>query len=186
MADGADESLARAEALLRLFHPPEESFATIRAAESGDVVEPYRSLLDHRSHMTVAMDRHHGGAVGLRVVTVCDPGDGGAEYAREILLERSPGEVVLYGIVRIDLRTVDGATASAIRAARIPLGRLLIEAGFLRDVHHVSLLHVIPGRGLSGLFGRVHAGATFGRVADISLSGRPAVELLEVAAPPRS
>lgn len=185
MADWANDPLARAEALLRLFHSPADGFAEIRAAKSCDVVEPYRSLLDHRSHMTVAMERHHGTAVGLRVVKVVESGDGGDGYAREILLERSPGSVVLYGIVRIDLRAVDAATAAAIRAARIPLGRLLIEAGFLRDVHRVSLLRVVPGRGLAELFGGVAVGETFGRVADISLSGRPAVELLEVVAPQR-
>ena len=92
--------------------------------------------------------------------------------------------VVQYGIVRLDLSAVDAATAAAIRAAEVPLGRLLIEAGLLRDVHNVRLLEVTPGVALCQLFGREGCRPTFGRVAEISLAGRPAIELFEVAAPP--
>ena len=108
----------------------------------------------------------------------------GRGYAREILLARGDGVVVQYGIVRLDLSVIDGATAEAIRAAEVPLGRLLIEAGLLREVHDVSLLEVTPGTGLGRLFGREVCQPTYGRVAEISLAGRPAIELLEVAAPP--
>jgi hypothetical protein len=185
MVQRADDAVARASELLRLFHSPAEGFAVIHPAAADGVGEPYRSLLDHRSHMTVAMEQHHGGPLALRVVQVAPPGIGRLDYAREILLERPSGEVVLYGVVRIDLGAVDEATATAIRAAEVPLGRLLIEAGLLRDVHHVSLLQVAPGDQLTRLFGRSTGAETFGRVAEISLAGRPAVELLEVAAPPQ-
>lgn len=133
--------------------------------------------------MTVAMERHHRGPVSLRVVQVADGTADGRGYAREIILARGDGMVVQYGIVRIDLSVIDAATAAAIRAAEVPLGRLLIEAGLLREVHDVSLLEVVPGTGLRRLFGGDGATRTFGRVAEISLSGRPAIELLEIAAP---
>lgn len=150
---------------------------------AADVPEPFRALLNHASHMTVAMERHHGGPVSLRVVQVADAAPDGRGYAREILLSRGDGVVVQYGIVRLDLSLIDGATAEAIRAAEVPLGRLLIEAGLLREVHDVSLLEVAPGPGLGRLFGGDGAARTFGRVAEISISGRPAIELLEIAAP---
>lgn len=176
-----DSAVSRATDLLRIFYAAPDEFAVTRPVAAGDVPPPFRGLLDHRSHMTVAMERHHGGPVSIRVVRIAD---GAEKYAREILLARGDGMVVQYGIVRIDLSVVDAVTAAAIRAATVPLGRLLIEAGLMREVHNVRLLEVIAGPGLCRLFGRDGCPPTFARVAEISLSGRPAIELLEVAAPP--
>jgi hypothetical protein len=185
--------VARALDLVRLFADPGPSFATFRNVDRGEVPEPARTLLDHTRHMTVAMEAHHGSPLGLRVVARAR--DLGATdghnpwYAREILLLSPRGALVQYGIVRINLAHVDRATAAAIRAGRIPLGRVLINAGLLREVHDVSLLEVRPGPRLASLFGRlpvpgVSSALTYGRVAEISLGGHPAVELLEVIVPP--
>ena len=138
--------------------------------------------------MTVAMERFHGGPVQLRIVGRAvdqEIGDDAAWYAREILLESPPGRVVQHGIVRIDLRSVAPGTAREIRDGRRPLGRILIEAGILREVHAVALLEITPGPHLERLFGPAAAPtrAVYGRVADILLNGRPAVELLEIVAP---
>ena len=188
------DPVARAAALVRLFCSLED-FGEFRSVAPGQVPEPARTLLDHRSHMTVAMERFHGCDVRLRVVAEADdrrehgPNDGW--YAREILLETQAGRVVQHGIVRIDLTHLEPATAFAIRQARRPLGRILIEAGMLRDVHGVKLLEIMPGPHLQELL-RITgprptviapAGAVYGRVADIQLDGRPAVELLEIVAP---
>jgi chorismate-pyruvate lyase len=188
------DPVARAAALVRLFCGLED-FGECRSVAPGQVPEPARTLLDHRSHMTVAMERFHGCDVRLRVVAEADdrrehgPNDGW--YAREILLETQAGRVVQYGIVRIDLTHLEPATAFAIRQARRPLGRILIEAGMLRDVHGVKLLEIMPGPHLQELLGITGpqptviapAAAVYGRVADIQLNGRPAVELLEIVAP---
>lgn len=191
------DPVARAVALVRLFSRP-EAFGSLRSVASGDVPRPDRTLLDHCSHMTVAMERFHGGSVRLRVVARSDVGDrhpaNKGMYAREILLEAQSGEIVQYGIVRIDLTHLGPATAAAIREESLPLGRILIEAGMLREVHAVQLLEIVPGPHLRDLvFGRAWhpiAGAAperpvYGRVADIQLDGRPAVELLEIVVPAR-
>lgn len=181
----SSDAVTRARTLARPFWPPRE-IAGISAAEPAGVPEPARGLLDHRSHMTVAMERFHAAEMRLRVVATVDAGvDAAAWYAREILLETPGGKVVQYGIVRIDLSAVNDATAALIRAGRRPLGRILIEAGVLRDVHRVALLSIRPGPHLGGLL-QVPAAAgdpVYGRVADILLDGRPAVELLEIVAP---
>ena len=122
------------------------------------------------------------------------PNDGW--YAREILLETPAGKIVQHGIVRIDLTHLDAPTARAIREGRQPLGRILIEAGMLRDVHGVKLLEIMPGPHLQDLFRLTVPGPAgiartagmagapvYGRVADIQLDGLPAVELLEIVAP---
>lgn len=172
----------RASDLVRLFHEPAESFGTWQAVSADDVPEPSRSLLDHRSHMTVAMERHHGGPVTLRVVAERPVADGADRYAREILLARPDGLVVQHGIVRIDLSAVDPAAAAAIRSRSAPLGRILLAAGQLCDVHDVRLMRIEPGPDLVGLLGG-GPGPAYGRVARIDVAGRPAIELLEVVAP---
>jgi len=191
------DPVARADALVRLFGSA-TSFGAIRAVLPAAVPEPARSLLDHRSHMTVAMERFHGGDVRLRVVATAIEDAGRSRYAREILLETADGRIVQHGIVRIDLSRLDAATAKAIRDAQRPLGRILIAAGMLREVRDVRLLEVLPGAHLRELLklspaglspaglspaGAVASPPLYGRVADIELAGRPAVELLEIVVP---
>ena len=188
------DPVVRATSLVHLFCNSAE-FGLLQSVTPDQVPEPARTLLDHRSHMTVAMERFYGGDVRLRVVARAnDPVAPAARddwYAREILLETADGTIVQHGIVRIDLAHLDAATAAAIRAARRPLGRILIEAGMLREVHGVRLLHVAPGPHLRELLcgGDVGVAAVeplYGRVATIELDGRPAVELLEIVVPHRS
>ena len=193
------DPVARAAALVRLFCGLAD-FGECRSVTPDQVPEPAKTLLDHRSHMTVSMERFHGCDVRLRVVAQADdgrehgPNDGW--YAREILLETPAGKIVQHGIVRIDLAHLEPATASAIRQARQPLGRILIEAGMLRDVRGVQLLEIMPGPHLQDLFrftttrsagialpAGIAGDPVYGRVADIQLDGRPTVELLEIVAP---
>jgi chorismate-pyruvate lyase len=180
-------AVARARRLIGLFCPDSADFGAVRGVAAAEVPPGPRQLLDHHSHMTVAMERFHGGPVGLRVVAEASapPVSGQADwYAREILLTRGDGRVVQFGIVRIDLAAVPAATAAAIRAGRIPIGRILIAAGMLCEVQAVQLVEVLPGPHLATLFGPSQAAApVHGRVADILLAGRPAVELLEIVAP---
>jgi len=182
MSDPADP-VTRARSLARLFAgPADDDFALLEAVAPGDVPEPHRSLLDHRSHMTVAMERFHAAAVELRVVAEADLADG--RYAREILLAvpdvgGGPARVVQHGIVRIDLGAVGGTTAGHIRRREEPLGRILLAAGALCEVQEVALLRVVPGPHLRRL---AVARETYGRAAAISVAGRPAIELLEIVA----
>jgi len=176
-------AVTRANDLVRLFSRPGPDFATFREVPAAEVPEPARGLLDHHSHMTVAMERHHGCAVELRVVSErVLGGPAGEVYAREILLVRPDGAVVQHGIVRIHLGALDRESAAAIRRQAAPLGRILIAAGLLCEVQHVELLRIECGphlRRLAGNATRLH-----GRVAEIVVDGRPAIELLEIVVSP--
>ncbi|MFM8734349.1 MAG: hypothetical protein ACKOC8_04050 [Pirellulales bacterium] len=169
--------------LVALFHAPPPAFGSWESVAAEEVPEPARSLLDHRSHMTVAMERHHACPMVLRVVAERSGDDGDSHYAREILLARPDGVVVQHGIVRIDMAAVGPAAAAVIRSRSAPLGRILVEAGRLCDVHDVRLLRIMPGPHLALLLNS-QARQIFGRVARIDVAGRPAVELLELVAPP--
>lgn len=187
-------AVERALELVRIFSAPGPQYAAFRAVPPDGVPEPARTLLDHTRHMTIAMEQRYGTPLGLRVIArALDAGadDGKSPwYAREILLLSPGGEPVQYGIVRINLDRVDAATANAIRAARIPLGRVLINAGLMREVQRVELLEIRPGPRLASLFGRLptsdlEIAPTYGRVAEITLGGHPAVELLEIVILPQ-
>jgi len=176
------DAIGRALALVRELHPDPAVFGRLRELPPEAVPDPPRRLLDHRSHMTVAMERFHGGPVDLRVVAERPATANDDRYAREILLLRD-GRVVQHGVVRIDLAVVPPPTAAAIRAGRLPLGRVLIDAGLLCEVQGVRLLEVKIGPHLAALFGCPRDAVAFGRVAEIRVAGRPAVELLEIVAP---
>lgn len=191
-ADRVAGDVERAERLAALFHPQLARFARFRAVPDGAIPEPFRELLDHASHMTVAMERFYDGPVGVVVVAERAAGggvaDGEAWYEREILLRAADGRIVQHGIVRIDLARVPPEVAAEIRAGRTPLGRVLIAAGMLLKVRRVALLAVEPGPELRGLLAPDVspdgvAPQTFGRVAGITVNGVPAVELLEIVAP---
>lgn len=173
----AADAVGRAAALADLFVQPTAACAVFTDVAAAAVPEPFRALLDHPSHMTVAMERHHGSPVGLRVVA--ERMGPGTSYAREIVLTRPGGDVVQFGIVRLDLSAVDAATATRIRDGAAPLGRVLLDAGVLCTVGDVALVRVVPGPHLEALIG---SQPTFGRVATIAVGGRPAVDLLEVVA----
>ena len=175
-------AVGRALSLVRDFCPDPADFARFQERKPDAVPEPARRLLDHHSHMTVAMERFHGGPVGLRIVAE-RPAAGGSHYAREILLVRGEGRVVQHGIVRLDLGAVPPDTAAAIRAGRAPLGRILIDAGLLCEVQRIGLLEVTVGPHLATLLGIPEAAVAFGRVAEIRVGGALAVELLEIVAP---
>lgn len=173
------DAVARGRELVGLFCPDTESFGRLTEVGSAELPDVDLALLDHRSHMTVTMERHHGCPLGVRVLAE-RTGDG-ERYAREILLVRPDGRAVQYGIVRIDLGAVDPQTAAAIRRGAAPLGRILIEAGLLCDVTRVSLVRIEPGSHLRELV--PVAASLSGRVAEILVGGQPAIELLEVVLP---
>lgn len=174
-------AVARAKALIELFHDDQQAFAGLQVVGAADMPEPYAGLLAHNSHMTVAMERYHGGPVSLRVVAERNVPGGEATagaYAREILLANESGTIVQYGIVRIDLSPLPEASRDAILRKGEPLGRILIASGMHREVQAVELLKLTPGPAFGDVM-EAH-GPTYGRVAEIRLDGRPAVELLEV------
>lgn len=177
-------AVSRATDLVEAMGLDPAGFGRFDAVTPDAVPDVPRRLLDHRSHMTAAMERFWGGPVALRVVAE-RPVAAGAEarYVREILLVRGDGTVVQHGIVRIDLAAVPAPTAAAIRERRTPLGRILIDAGLLCDVQNMLLLRVTAGPHLAALFGNAAGAVAFGRVAEIRVAGAAAVELLEIVAP---
>lgn len=158
-------------------------------AELGSFVEvlaeaipsPYRDLLAHHEHMTVAVERHHNSPVDVEVLNTLHDGD---FYSRKIVLHlQSDRKTVLYGVPRINLRLMGEDVKREILSEQIPLGRVLIDHNVMREVQLASLYRVMPGTELCRLFGLAQPVETYGRTAFIYCDGYPAIELLEIVSP---
>jgi chorismate-pyruvate lyase len=145
------------------------------------VPPPYYDLLVHDQHMTVTLEKFHGRRVHL---TVLARRHHDADYARMILLAlEGTGEIVEFGMFRMDLNCVNDAVQAAIVAGRTPLGRVLIEHNVLRRIDPIAFLKFEPTQQLRAWFNVAGDEPIYGRVAMISCNGQEAVELLEVVRP---
>jgi chorismate-pyruvate lyase len=161
-------------ALWRLFSPDWADVPQYRFVESSAVPEPYFTLLCHDHHMTVTLEKYHGGPVELHKLAIKHEGD---IYARKLLLTRQgTHDVVMFGIVRIDLSWCSAQVREEIVAAKTPLGRILIQHDVLRRVAFHRCAY-FPG---GGELERRIALPTYGRLATIYCNDRPSIELLEI------
>jgi chorismate-pyruvate lyase len=169
--------------MLSLFYGERETnrLATFESVEGTQVPEPHRGLLDHHSHMTVAVESHFGSPVNVEVVrSKKDP----TWYAREILLQsQSDLTIVQYGIVRLRYGLLADSVWEEIEGGDKPLGRVLIEHDVLRQVELVGLWRVECGPNLAKHFSVPEQTVTYGRTARIFCDEEPAIELLEIVRP---
>lgn len=169
------------QTLTGLFYASRESLGEFSELGVADVPQPYRRLLAHNDHMTVAVEDFHAGPVDVRVLQRQMTS---THYAREILLARqADGDVVQYGIMRVDFAYLPQEVQEKIRNEQTPLGRILIEHNVLRRVQLFSLRRVELGEVLRRHFNRPDGGTTYGRTALIECNETPAIELLEIVAP---
>ncbi len=167
--------------LAGLFYSDLAELGTFEEVLAEQTPQPYRTLLAHHEHMTVAVERHHGEKVDVQVIAAKRSGD---YYCRKIVLHlQSNKKTVLFGIPRLNLRLVDDDVRREILSENKPLGRVLIDHNVLREVQLASLYRVTPGPDLCRLFGLTEPQATYGRTAFIYCDGYVAVELLEIVSP---
>ena len=131
--------------------------------------------------MTVTMEEFY--QTPVRVVVLARE-TRGCHYARQSILERvDTGEVVQFGVVRFDFSYVTPEVRAEILAEQTPLGRILINYNVLRHIDLGAILRIWPGAELQSRFHCDAGTPTFGRLATIFCNQKPAVDLLEVAAP---
>jgi chorismate-pyruvate lyase len=167
--------------LASLFYTGLAQLGTFEEMLVENTPQPYRRLLAHHEHMTVAVEEFHGSPVDVEVLATVRDGE---FYSRKILLHRqADNAVVLFGIPRLNLTLLDAEVCREIVNQQTPLGRVLIEHNVMREVQLASLYRIQPGPELCRLFGLRRPTQTFGRTAFIYLDGYLAVELLEIVAP---
>src|SRR5262249_52391874 len=135
----------------------------------------------HEHHMTVTVEAYHGSPVDVRILARRHQGD---SYARKIVLAlQSTGQIVQFGIMRINLALCSQEVRVAIIEGKTPLGRILIQHEVLRRIEPTAYLRVQGGPAQMRWFGLEGAHSLYGRLAFIHCNGQPAVELLEIVAP---
>jgi hypothetical protein len=166
--------------LLSLFaeFPPADDLPDFELLPPEAVPAPFSTLLVHEHHMTVTVEAHHGDLVDVRVLARSrrDP-----YYSRKIILTtQKSGQVVLFGIVRINLDFCSPEVREKIVAEQTPLGRILIEHNVLRRIEPTAFFRVDPGPKQLQWFNRVGSRPMYGRLGIIHCDEQPAVELLEI------
>jgi chorismate-pyruvate lyase len=149
-----------------------------RYVSSSEIPEPYRHLLVHDRHMTVAMETHHLCKVKVRVLQSCRE-DGW--YARQIVLAKeNTQQVVLGGIVRIHLSMLDEEVQAGILSEGTPLGHVLIDHEVLRHIEVQRYLVIDGGPAMAVWPGFERSPKVYGRLGILHCDCQPAIELFEI------
>lgn len=161
--------------------PPATDLPSFDYVSADEVPEPYHSLLVHQHHMTVTVEKHHGDLVDVKILA---RRRSGSSYARKIVLAlQKTGQIVQFGIVRINLDFCSPEVRQEIVAGQTPLGRVLIEHNVLRRIELTAFLRIAAGPEQMAWFGQTGHATLYGRLGYIHCDEQPAVELLEILAP---
>lgn len=168
-------------ALTELFPEGPPLFERVEHVPSAATPEPYKTMLVHDHHMTIAMEEYHHTTVDVRVLAAREAGD---LYVRKIALYKHGTEIpVQFGIVRFHFQYVTPEVRREIVAGQTPLGRVLILHNVLRHIDLGAILQFTAGPGLAEILKMPVGGVTYGRLATIFCNHQPAVDLLEISSP---
>src|SRR5262245_66159839 len=92
---------------------------SVREVSPYDIPLPYRSLLVHESDMTMTLEQHFGGRIGLRVFSTFSRG--GWYFRRVVLVHEYSGRPVEMGASRMDLSVFSGRVRKQILNNLVPL-----------------------------------------------------------------
>lgn len=162
---------------------PEACTQCCRCIDASGLPPTFRTLLDHREHMTTTLETFYGEPVNLRVLRCRRNGN---EYHRQILLTlRDSGTVVEFGIARLDFAYIPPAAREEILAQEAPLGDILIRHQVLRDIEPKWFFQVDGECPWRRYFDDRADSPAYGRLGVICCNGGPAIEMLEVVSPNR-
>ena len=126
----------------------------VKAIDPDDIPLPYRSLLVHRTDMTLTLERHFGGRVALRPLATFRLGPW---YFRRVLLAQEyTGRPVEMGAIRIRIQ-------KQILQNDVPLGRVLRDGGVDYESRPTMFLSVTPNPEMMGVFWMREAKTLYGR-----------------------
>ena len=142
---------------------------------------PYHGLLVHENEMTRTLERHIGGRVALRVLSILSRG---RWYSRRLLLvDDSSGRPVAMGAVRISLDAFSARIRAQILAGRTPLGRILHEGGVEYLSRPTVFLEVTPNAEMMAAFWMREARTLYGRQTQLFLGGKRIGDIVEILPP---
>jgi hypothetical protein len=142
------------------------------------IPQPYRSLLVHQSDMTLTLEAHFGGRVVLRPLATFTIGPW--YYRRVLLAQEYSGRPVEMGAIRMKLAALPRKVQVEIRRNRVPLGRLLRDAGVDFTSMPREFFEVVPNPEMMGVFWMREPKMLYGRRTEVLLDGRAIGDIVEV------
>jgi hypothetical protein len=182
-------------ALLHPLYPLDEACAlsgvappSARTIDSSGIPDACRPLLQHDRDMTGTLEHHHGCRLLIRLMSLRVDD---RWYLRRVLLSRADtGRPVAMCAARLDLDAADSGAPllpahvrATIRAAEVPLGRVLIDNGLHYSSVARAFLEVAPNSEMLGVFWMHEPRRLFGRQTEMILRGTKLGDIIEVLAP---
>ena len=177
-----DDGAARARGLLYPLDLVYER-AGIAAPEAAEVAPeqiplPYRSLLVHRDDMTPTLERHFGGRVVLRPLSVFRSGR--SYFRRVLLVSEYAGQPVEMGAIRMELDAFDAPIRRKILENEIPFGRVVRDGRFDCRSEPTAFLAVKPNPEMMGVFWMREPSTLYGRRTRIVRRGAVIGDIVEI------
>lgn len=148
------------------------------AIEPESIPHPYRRLLAHRSDMTYVLERHYGGPIAVRALSTATRG---AWYMRRVLLvQEYSGRPVEMGAIRIRLDRFGPAVRRRILESRVPLGRVMRDAGLDYHSRPRAFFEIVPNSDMMGVFWMREPRPLYGRRTEVILDGERFGDIVEV------
>ena len=148
------------------------------AIPPGRIPQPYRALLVHQRDMTLTLEAHFGGRVVLRPLTTFTIGPW--YYRRVLLAQEYSGRPVEMGAIRMKLSALPRKVQAEIRRNRVPLGRLLRDAGVDFTSMPREFFAVVPNGEMMGVFWMREEKTLYGRRTEVMLDGRAIGDIVEI------
>ena len=150
----------------------------VKPINPDDIPLPYRSLLVHRTDMTLTLERHFGGRVALRPLATFLHGPW---YFRRVLLAQEyTGRPVEMGAIRIRISAFPAHIQKEILKNDVPLGRLLRDGGVNYESRPIVFLSVVPNPEMMGVFWMREPKTLFGRRTEMIHKGAKIGDIVEV------
>jgi chorismate-pyruvate lyase len=142
---------------------------------------PYRSLLVHESDMSITLERHFGGRVGLRVLSTFLKN--GWYYRRVLLVQEYSGRPVEMGAIRMNVGAFSKRVRGQILANDVPIGRILRDANIEFKSQAKIFLEVKPNSEMMGVFWLREPRTLYGRQTEMIYRAKHIGDIVEVLPP---
>ena len=150
----------------------------VELIDPDDIPLPYRSLLVHRTDMTLTLERHFGGRLALRPLATFVQGPW---YFRRVLLAQEyTGRPVEMGAIRIKVPAFPARIQKQILKNDVPLGRLLRDGGIEYESRPTVFLSVTPNAEMMGVFWMRESKTLYGRRTEMIHKGAKVGDIVEV------
>jgi hypothetical protein len=150
----------------------------VRTVAPDDIPLPYRSLLAHKSDMTVTLERHFGGPLVIRALSTSLNGEW---YIRRVLLvQEYSGRPVEMGAIRIQIGSMNEPVRSQILKNQVPLGRVLRDGGVPFESRPKAFLEVTPNPEMMGVFWMREPRTLYGRRTEVFVGDSKIGDIVEI------